>query len=195
MQLDKKKYRQKEVLELLSVSKIEYEEKLAEQKSRIIELSKENSLLKSRLDKFKEKEKLIASSIEDANKTALEITEKARLKYSLEVERLRAFSNRWEEYFCALKEKYPVYKPVVEAVSLKERLDKLLFNKDPIKAVSKAQKAVLKSSEEVFSPKQKIAEYIAATEDSGFNMNDVLNPGELHLEDLCKELGLMDSNE
>ena len=44
----------------------------------------------------------------------------------------------------------------------------------------------------VFNPKSKIADYIVATDGSGFNMDEVLKPGELKLEDLCKELGLMD---
>ena len=44
----------------------------------------------------------------------------------------------------------------------------------------------------VFAPKEKIQDYIASTSDSGFNLDEVLNPGELELEDLCKELGLME---
>ena len=39
---------------------------------------------------------------------------------------------------------------------------------------------------------QKINDYIVATSDTEFNLDEVLNPGELDLEDLCKELGLMD---
>ena len=47
----------------------------------------------------------------------------------------------------------------------------------------------------IFNPKQKINEYIAATADNGFNLEEVLNPGTLHLEDLCKELGLLEETE
>ena len=43
----------------------------------------------------------------------------------------------------------------------------------------------------MFNPKKKIVDYIASTGDNGFNLDEVLNPGELQLEDLCKELGLM----
>ena len=43
--------------------------------------------------------------------------------------------------------------------------------------------------------KQKIKDYIAATGDNGFNLDDVLNPGELELEELCRELGLIDAEE
>jgi hypothetical protein len=48
---------------------------------------------------------------------------------------------------------------------------------------------------EKFDPKSKINEYIAATSDSGFNLDEVMNPGDLKLEDLCKELGLIEPNE
>ena len=43
-----------------------------------------------------------------------------------------------------------------------------------------------------FNPKQKIKDYVVATSDSGFNLDEVLNPGKLELEDLCKELGLIE---
>ena len=46
-----------------------------------------------------------------------------------------------------------------------------------------------------FQPKNKIRDYIAATENDGFNMDEVLNPGDLQLEDLCKELGLLEEND
>ena len=44
----------------------------------------------------------------------------------------------------------------------------------------------------MFDPKSKIEAFVAATSDNGFNLNEVLNPGELQLEDLCKELGLIE---
>ena len=48
------------------------------------------------------------------------------------------------------------------------------------------------AEQSVFNPKSKINAYIAATSDNGFNLDEVLNPGELQLEDLCKELGLIE---
>ena len=41
-------------------------------------------------------------------------------------------------------------------------------------------------------PKERVNDFIAVTSDSGFNIDEVLNPGKLELEDLCKELGLME---
>ena len=44
-------------------------------------------------------------------------------------------------------------------------------------------------------PDKSIQDYIASTGDNGFNLDEVLNPGELKLEDLCKELGLLEEND
>ena len=52
-----------------------------------------------------------------------------------------------------------------------------------------------KNSSVDFNPKAKIDESLAATSDNGFNLDEVLNPGTLHLEDLCKELGLLDEKD
>jgi len=50
------------------------------------------------------------------------------------------------------------------------------------------------SAEEMpFDPKKRIERYVAEESDTGFNLDDVLNPKqELDLEKLCRELGLMD---
>ena len=52
------------------------------------------------------------------------------------------------------------------------------------------EKEDLKKGKDTFNPKSKIQDYITAKTDNGFNLDDVLNPGALRLEDLCKELGL-----
>ena len=49
---------------------------------------------------------------------------------------------------------------------------------------------MLTATDKTFNPKEKIDAFIKA--ENGFDINEVLNPGELDLEDLCKELGLMD---
>ena len=62
--------------------------------------------------------------------------------------------------------------------------------KSPKKALQELSDLIEDSKE--FNPKSKIQDYIAATGDGTFNMNEVLNPGELELEELCKELGLIE---
>ena len=53
------------------------------------------------------------------------------------------------------------------------------------------RKETAASSTAPFNPKAKIDAYMKS--ESGFDMEEVLNPkGELNLEDLCRDLGLMD---
>ena len=96
MQLDKKKYKQQEVKDILTAYQIEYEAKLAEQKNRIFELSEEVASLSANLQKYKEKENYLASAIVSAEKTAEKIKKKAELQYALEMEKLRNFNGKWD---------------------------------------------------------------------------------------------------
>jgi len=183
----KRKYKNKEVLEIVNACETEYKAQIAEQKNKIYELYKENERLKSELLELKDRETQSAKALIDAEKKAMEISEKAQLQYVLTIEKLKNFSNRWSAYFSELKEKYPMYKPVNKAVDVKARLDAFLKN-SPKTATAKDLEQILDGK---FNPKQKIDDYIAATE-QGFDMNEVLNPGDIKLEDICKELGLID---
>ena len=82
----------------------------------------------------------------------------------------------------AVKDKVKKSKPEQSAKKVIEEIEQI--------ETDKKSKKVKKES---FNPKAKIGEYIASTSD-GFNMEEVLNPGELALEDICKELGLIDEN-
>ena len=179
---------------MLNAYSSEYQARIAEQRIQISELSKENFQLLEELEKFKEKEKLISSALINAEKRAQEIIEQAELQYSLEVAKLKKFCDKWDEYFNMLKEKYPLYPTTKKAIKIKEKIvqaEKISKSKKIIEEVD----AMLSEDGQVFDPKSKIRDYIAATSDNGFNMNDVLNPGKLELEDLCKELGLIEENE
>ena len=189
LQIDKRKYKQKEVLEILNACETEYKAKLAERKSEILELTKQNELLKNELSRLKETESQTAKALIDAEKNAALINEQARLQYALTVEKLKNFSNRWSAYFNELRDKYPMYKPVKKAIDVKARLDVFLKN-SPKTADVKDLEQILDGKDK-FDPKKKIDDYIAATE-HGFDMNEVLNPGDIKLEDICKELGLID---
>jgi uncharacterized coiled-coil protein SlyX len=196
MELNKRKYKKKEVESLLTVFKIAYEAKLAEQKTAVLELNEKVARLNAELSQYKDKEEVIINTMESAEIAAIGVKEKANLQYSLELERLKQFSARWEKYLNYLQEKYPMYDPVARAVEIKEAIDGLDFNKDSKEAVEEIDdKLVDAELNRPFNPKAKIKDYIAATGDNGFNLEEVLNPGELKLEDLCRELGLIDGNE
>lgn len=193
MELTKKKYKQAEVEEIVQACECEYQVKLKEQKDRIIELTKENSDLISKLEQYKEKERLINLTMQRAEKNAQKLKEKSELQYSSEIERLRIFAKRWENYFTLLKEKYPVYAPVDDAIDIKQRLSMVLKLSNASKILDKLDKVM--DEKHVAKGDIVAGDLSVSVSENGFNLDEVLNPGELELEDLCKELGLLDGDE
>ena len=194
MELDKKKYKREEVLEILKEFEGSYKTRLLEQLNRIKELSALNDELSAQLSDYNNKEEQISKALLDATNKADELQKQAQLSFEAEVQRLKEFVERFNGYFSYLNEKYPYYEKVKDACSLYESIKTVLDSecdcKEQVESIDGELKKVSKG--QVFSPKQKIAEYIAATESNGFNMEEVLNPGKLELEDLCKEMGLME---
>lgn len=193
MNLNKRKYTAEEVNKLLSEARTEYETQLNSQRDRISSLLEENRKLSKEVDTFKEKDSLISSTLISAKEKASEMEEAAKLRYSLVVETLRKFSENWRSYFEFLKEKYPNYSTIQKAVKLKEALDESLTSGDEEEIIKTATEHLKNASENLaLTPKERVNEFIATTEDNGFNLEEVLNPGKLELEDICKELGLME---
>ena len=194
MELDKKKYKREEVLEILKEFEGDYKIKFAEQLNRIKELSAQNEDLLAQLSDYKNKEEQISKALVDATDKANELKKQAELSFEAENQRLKNFVERFNAYFSYLTEKYPYYEKVKEATALFENIKNVLNNGCDCKEnIENIDVELTKNSKgQAFSPKKKIAEYIAATENNGFNMEEVLNPGKLELGDLCKEMGLME---
>ena len=196
LELSKKKYAKVEVVEMIKELSDAYEEKLSEQKARIAELVRENAEFRAELDKFNAQDKRISDSVKRAEAYSNDVKQKTDMQYSLAVEKISAFLNKWNAYFDHLKEKYPMYPVVQNAIKIKEKIDKIIGSKDAETVIYTADAELPKvKTDTSFNPKEKIADYIAATSDNGFNMDEVLNPGALRLEDLCKELGLLTEND
>lgn len=200
MELVKRKYARKEVEEMIDAITREYEAKLSEGKARISELVRENSVCRAELDRYTQKDKQISAALKRAEEYSADLKQKSDMQYELAVETVSSFLLKWNAYFDHLKEKYPMYPIVAEAVKLRDKIAKIIGKKDAKTVLYTADKSLsgLKNVKNpVFNPKEKIADYIAATEttDGGFNMEEVLNPGALRLEDLCKELGLLTEND
>ena len=158
-------------------------------------ISEENKKLSAKVFEYEQKESLITLAIKDAEEKAREIENKSQMRYDLAVRTLKVFLERWSAYFVMLKEKYPMYPAVTKANELCDKLSCLLVNGNNKQIIDQLSDVINKKDYDVkvpFNPKKKIEEYVTATSDSGFNLDEVLNPGELQLEDLCKELGLMD---
>ena len=193
MELKKRKYKQREVVAMFNAYRAEYESIINTYRAQISNLNKENADLLSQLDAIKQKEHLILSTLERAEQTAFELKEQADTQYAIEIERLNQFSKKWNKFFDDLKAQKPKSQKAKKALKLKETLDKAQSQKNKKQVV--VDMDALLNDETKFDPKSKIKDYIVATESEGFNMDDVLNPGALKLEDLCKEMGLMEENE
>lgn len=196
MKSDKRFYKASEVEKIVSGVSSDYEKKIAEMRNAISELSENNLKLANELEGYKEREELINESIENATESAAKIRRNAEKKYAAEVDSLKKFASRWRGYFSYLYKKYPLYDTVKESKTVFDKLAKLLAKAEDRRVIEEFSDVLDKSAvnKGVFDPKQKINDYIAATSDNGFNLDEVLNPGELELEDLCKELGLIDED-
>lgn len=195
MELSKKKYKAEEVNALLVENSATYAEDISALKERIAELINENKNLSAAVEGYVKKEKLIDSALINAEKTAEAVRKKEEAHYALTVEKLKNFYFRWNSYFKSLYEKYPLYPEVKQAADLTERLREILKSGGDKSVIDKLSTAIPQNprgKKQSFDPKAKIDEYIAATGDNGFNLEEVLNPGELQLEDICKELGLIE---
>ena len=189
--LEKRKYKRAEVEELLTRQKTEYLETINALKEKTELLSSENITLAAKVSEFEKENAVISSAIKSAEQKAEEIENGAKMRYKLKVAELKAFCKRFDLYFSRIMKAYPDYHAVGDAKRVFDEINAIVNGEgsaeEKINAVSKA---LPKKGKKIFDPQSKIDEYIAATGENGFSLDEVLNPGELHLEDLCKELGL-----
>ena len=189
--LEKSKFKRAEVEELIARIKNEYDETVGELKEKAEILSKENRALSLKVEEYERESGLIASSIKSAEKKAAEISDAAEKRYLLEIAELKTFGERFRSYFKYLTEKYPHYEKVKNVKADFDEIARIIKGDIPARdRIKAANKVVSTKSGAPFNPQSKINEYIAGTGENGFNLDEVLNPGELHLEELCKELGL-----
>ena len=197
MELKKGRYKKAEVEKMLNENTALYQEKIQQLKGNIVDLAEQNKTLQAELDLLKNNQDLISTTLMSAEKQAQDMESVSEQQYLATLESLYAFSIKWKNYFNYLKEKYPFYPAVKQVVSLKEEINKALgykTNKEGLNAIKDKFEKTANDSQ-FFDPKAKIQDYIVATSDNGFNLDEVLNPGDLRLEDLCKELGLLEEND
>ena len=88
----------------------------------------------------------------------------ARLKQEQNISGEDFINTIQTNYSSLLKEKYPVYAPVVDAISLKQKLQSVLKLSDAKKVVGKLDKALSDCGAEKVSPKKMISDYISKSE-------------------------------
>ena len=196
MDLNKRKYKQREVEEIIRSVSSENASVISDLKARIEELILENERLKATAIKYENDKTIAHKIIKDAEETALKVKREAENYLELTLLSMKKLSTDWQDFFDSLKEKYPTYEVVNKIIETKNKIDRILNSDKGIKRVKEINETLdnINKHSKVFNPQSKINEYIAATSDSGFNLDEVMNPGDLKLEDLCKELGLIESN-
>ncbi len=197
IQLVKSKYKKNEVQAIISRIESEYEIRISEQRNKIKELLRDNNELRTKIEEYTEKESLIVKAVIRSEQLVEENSNKVEALYQLELERLKKFFDKWNGYFKELKEKYPLNPVMKNAIDIKDTLVKNSLSGKKAKEIIEEldTKIDIKGSQKnKFDPKSRIKDYIAATNEGGFNMDEVLNPGALKLEDICKELGLIEED-
>ena len=115
------------------------------------------------------------------------ITSAAKEQYDTEIERLRIFIERWNDYTQEIVKEYPNDR-TRKTVAVAQVLKDILNREETPEFTSKEKIAELYLVLDEVKPKQKS---FYGEGDNGFNMDDVLNPKEkLDLDTLLKELGV-----
>lgn len=142
--------------------------------------SADNELIRSLLAENAELKKQLALSDAAAADKIKAADEKIASDYSLEIKRLYAFAARWQ---AAL----PFDDGSCEKrLALTKALQALFSDHKTLNSAADGEDLIARATA-LLTEKQS-----PAPQSDGFDLNEVLNPGELDLEALCKELGVMD---
>ena len=191
MELKKKKYKKFEVKELLDNTSKEYESILFEQKDKISELLEDNKKLSAEVLNYQDKDSQVSYALLKA-KSVLDQNEKeVSDKFEAEITKIKNFSKKFRDYFSLILKTYPIDSELDKIRKVLNELDVILAEK--VSASYKFDK-INELIEKKSTKKQKNTKTdneTAISSDSGFDMNEVLYPGDINLEDICKELGLI----
>lgn len=99
---------------------------------------------------------------------------------------VRLLEERLRDYLEKVIKAYPVDNNLSKMIQLKDKLDKILSGEEVDYEID--DNLIL----ELDDLKKGRAKREIPESDNGFDLDEVLNPGKLDLEDLCVELGLME---
>lgn len=213
----KKGYAPKEVDEYIAAVKREYEKTIVKQRDRIQEMLSKQQETEHELASYRAKSNQISKAIVSAVQKAEEIERLSRLKYDQEIERLKAFHEKWTQYYDKILEAYPLDARLAAAGDFNRRMDKILarVGKEDIAAALAETTNAAPPNARPFDPMERIDDYFAAERKkekadatpvaaakaqdmprdyadrspSGFSFEEALNPTQ-DLEDILKDLGL-----
>lgn len=105
--LDKRGYNPSEVDDYINKMYLKYEDKLREQKDRVVTLKKEVESLNLRLASYESKDEQISKALIYAVEKAEQIETNAKNVYNLEIKRLNALYTRWEYLLLEVEKRCP----------------------------------------------------------------------------------------
>lgn len=133
------------------------------------------------------------NNIESVKVRAQEITDNAKEQYKAEIERLKLFNARWNNYVNKIVKEYPSDK-TRKIVACSQMITEILMREEsfeytPLNKIEDIYKIIDDGTEDKFDR----TKTLFGESENGFNMEDVLNPKEeLDLLSLCRELGATD---
>lgn len=167
-------YNTKEVDEYVNRTTRSFDEKLKLQSEMIDSLKEQNASLTAELSTYKAKEKTIGDVLVSAQEKAEDIESAAKVRYSLEMQRLKRFQERWLALFNDIKGEYPISEKVenfyAELKAVERDIDKVIE-----KDLNMGKGITLQGAQ--------------AKDGTKFNLQEALTPKQT-LAELCEELGL-----
>ena len=169
----------------------EYESILFEQKDKISELIADNKKLQSEVLNYQDKDSQVFYALNKAKSVLDENEKEVNFKYDAEINKIKNFSKKFRDYFTLIMKTYPVDKELDKIQKVLNELDLILSEK-----VSSSEKyakinGLIDTKPAVKTKKSGKDSENAVASDNGFDLNEVLYPKDLKLEEICKELGLI----
>ncbi len=175
--------------------KEEYENSLLEQKKIIAQLTEENDKLKVKVSVLEEERKSITASLVAATQKAEEVRSTANAEYVLEIKRLKMFTAKWENYFNTVLKNAVLSEDVKKINALIKSIKDIISDEASVdySLTIKEKVEKLRNLFDEQKNKGKNDDRALDVSESGFDLNEVLNPGyDLDLFELCKELGVVE---
>ncbi len=186
-----KKFTQRETEQLIAGIREAYESKMRQLQYRLDGLVAENRSLRASLAEYKNREGKIGRAIVAAEEKGEEIKEFYRMSAETEWKTLKLFADKWKRLAAQMAGLIP-QEEAERYEQFAENLSALLGKEAGSFSIQEAEAAPVPEPEK-FDPKAVMEKYIEGEEETGFNLDDVLNPkGNLDLEKLCRSLGLME---
>ena len=177
-------YDKKQVDDYVAAITASYEERLKDQAERIDQLKSECAALREDNAGYRDREKSVAKALLAASEKAEEIEAAAKVRYSLEIQRLNSFRDKWTDYLDKLKE---------DKVIGAEAGRFAVFMEDLEAELTSVMEHDLNMS--VTAGAEKYTRYLKERSDKkasvGFDLKEALTPKQT-LAEICKELGLTD---